>query len=108
MLPSAALSCLSTLFNSNRYGKGQPAGAYQLGGLDRFSNWTDECSVNEWTTAHLAYSYTGFKNWTLSANVRNLFDNAAPYHSSEGTNGFNAQLHNGMGRTFRLTAGYKF
>ena len=90
------------------YGKGQPKGAYSLGGLDRFSNWTDECSVNEWTTFNLAYSYTGFKNWTLSANVRNLFDNAAPYDPAYGTEGFNTQLHNGMGRTFRLTAGYKF
>lgn len=42
----------------------------------------------EWTTVHVGYSYTGIKNWTLSANI--------------------PQLHNGMGRYFGLSASYKF
>jgi iron complex outermembrane receptor protein len=90
------------------YGKGQPAGAYQLGGLDKFSNWVSDCSVPEWTTANVSYSYTGFKNWTLTGSVRNLFDFAAPYDPAYGTEGFNTQLHNAMGRYFRLSASYKF
>lgn len=90
------------------YGKGQPAGAYQLGGLDKFSNWVSDCSVPEWTTANLSYSYTGFKHWTLTGSIRNLFDTAAPYDPAYGTEGFNTQLHNAMGRYFRLSASYKF
>ena len=83
-------------------------GATQPGGLPKFSNWTSKCEVASWTTVNLAYSYTGFKNWTLSANIRNLFDRAAPYDPSYDTEGFNSQLHNGFGRYFRLTASYKF
>ncbi len=90
------------------YGKGQPAGAYSLGGLDKFSNWVSDCSVPEWTTFNVAYSYTGFKNWTLSANVKNIFDTAAPYDPRYPTEGFNTQLHNAMGRYFRVSANYKF
>ncbi|MCC2956407.1 TonB-dependent receptor [Massilia sp. IC2-477] len=90
------------------YGKGQPAGAYSLGGLEKFSNWVSDCSVPEWTTFNVAYSYTGFKNWTLSANIKNLFDTAAPYDPRYPNEGFNTQLHNAMGRYFRVSANYKF
>ncbi|MFC0252661.1 TonB-dependent receptor domain-containing protein [Massilia consociata] len=90
------------------YGKGQPAGAYSLGGLEKFSNWVSDCSVPEWTTFNVAYAYTGFKNWTLSANIKNLFDTAAPYDPRYSTEGFNTQLHNAMGRYFRVSASYKF
>lgn len=90
------------------YGKGQPAGAYSLGGLEKFSNWVSDCSVPEWTTFNVAYSYTGFKNWTLSANIKNIFDTAAPYDPRYPTEGFNTQLHNAMGRYFRVSANYKF
>lgn len=90
------------------YGSGQPAGAADLGGLPKYNNWVSDCAVSDWTTVGLAYSYTGFKNWTLSANVRNLFDREAPYDPAYGTEGFNTNLHNAMGRYFRLTASYKF
>lgn len=90
------------------YGKGQPAGAYSLGGLDKFSNWVSDCSVPEWTTFNVSYSYTGIKNWTLSGNIKNLFDTAAPYDPRYPTEGFNTQLHNAMGRYFRVSANYKF
>ena len=86
---------------------GAPAGQ-TVGGLPRFSNWVSDCSVQEWTTVNVGYTYTGFKNWTLSANIRNLFDTAAPYDPRYPSEGFNPQLHNGMGRYFRLTAGYRF
>ena len=90
------------------YGKGQPSTAYSLGGLEKFDNWVSDCSVPYWATMHLAYSYTGFKNWTISANIRNLLDKAAPYDPDYPEEGFNSQLHNAQGRYFRLTASYKF
>jgi len=90
------------------YGKGQPTTAYSLGGAPNFTATNGDCNVDEWLTFGLAYSYTGFKNWTLSANVKNIFDTKAPYDVRETTAGFNSQLHNNMGRYFRLTASYKF
>ena len=90
------------------YGVGQPAGAYQLGGLPKFSNYSKDCNVDEWLTFNVGYTYTGFKDWTLSANVRNIFDTEAPYDPRYDREGYNSQLHNGMGRYFRLTASYKF
>jgi iron complex outermembrane receptor protein len=90
------------------YGNGQPAGAYSLGGLPNYGYSNPDCNVDEWLTFGMAYSYTGFKNWTLSANVRNIFDTKAPYDPRYPNEGFNTSLHNGMGRYFRLTASYKF
>jgi len=90
------------------YGKGQPSTAYSLGGLPNYGYSNPDCNVDEWLTFGAAYSYTGFKNWTLSANIRNLFDTKAPYDPREAVTGFNSQLHNGMGRYFRLSASYKF
>jgi iron complex outermembrane receptor protein len=90
------------------YGVGQPKGAYSLGGLPNYAYSNPDCNVDDWLTFGAAYSYTGFKNWTLSANVKNLFDTKAPYDPREPNLGFNSQLHNGMGRYFRLTASYKF
>jgi iron complex outermembrane receptor protein len=90
------------------FGSGQPKGAYQLGGVPDYLTTNADCNVDEWLTFGLAYSYTGFKNWTLSANVKNLFDTKAPYDPRDATQGFDSQLHNGMGRYFRLTASYKF
>jgi len=84
------------------YGAGKP------GGLTNYGYSHPECHVEEWLTFGAAYSYTGFKNWTLSANVKNLFDTPAPYDPRYPNEGFNSQLHNGMGRYFRLTASYKF
>jgi len=84
------------------YGAGAP------GGLPKFSNWVSDCSIPEWTTFNVAYTYTGFKNWTLSGNIKNLFDTAAPYDPRYPTEGFNTQLHNAMGRYFRVSASYKF
>ncbi len=94
------------------YGSGQPKDAYQLGGLPKFSNYYSNCEVASWTTFDVSYSYTGIKNLTLSVNVRNFLDKAAPYDPRYGTSttveGFNSQLHNGMGRNFRVTAKYVF
>lgn len=90
------------------YGEGQPKTAYQLGGLPKFSNWTSKCEVGSWTTFDMNYNYTGFKNMTLSFNVKNLFDTPAPYDPRFGTSGFNTGLHNGTGRYFRVGMNYNF
>ncbi|MES2127987.1 MAG: TonB-dependent receptor [Pseudomonadota bacterium] len=94
------------------YGTGQPSTAYSLGGLPKFTNWMgSSCEIGSWTTFGVNYTYSGIKNVTLSLNIRNLFDTAAPYDPSSSqsiSQGYNAQLHNGMGRYFRLTANYKF
>jgi iron complex outermembrane receptor protein len=79
-----------------------------LGGLPGYLDSNSDCNVDEWLTFGLGYTYTGFKNWTLSGNVKNLFDTKAPYDPRYPYEGFNTQLHNGMGRYFRLTASYKF
>ena len=91
-----------------QYGSGQPSTAYQLGGLPKFSNYITNCSVKSWTTTNLAYSYTGFKDLTLSFNIKNVFDIKAPYDPRYAVEGFNTQLHNGQGRYFRVSANYHF
>lgn len=94
------------------YGSGHPKDAYQLGGLPKFSNYFSNCEVASFTTFDVAYTYTGIKNLTLYLNIRNFLDKAAPYDPRYGTSssleGFNSQLHNGMGRNFRVTAKYAF
>lgn len=90
------------------YGTGQPSTAYQLGGLPKYSDFPNNCDVGGWTTIGANYNYTGFKNMTLSFNIQNLFDTAAPYDPRSATTGFNTQLHNGYGRYFRLGLNYKF
>lgn len=91
-----------------QYGSGQPSTAYQLGGLPKFSNYITSCDVKSWTTTNLSYSYTGFKDLTLSFNIKNLFDIKAPYDPRYPVEGFNTQLHNGQGRYFRVSANYHF
>lgn len=92
------------------YGVGQPSSAYQLGGLPKYTS--SNCEVASWTTFGVNYSYSGIKNLTLSLNIKNLLDKQAPYDPRYGTasqfEGYNTQLHNGMGRTFRVTAKYAF
>ncbi|WP_256079740.1 TonB-dependent receptor [Massilia sp. YIM B04103] len=85
------------------------------GGLEHYSEYFEglnNCSVKSWTTVGVNYTYTGIKNLTLSFNVKNLFDKKAPYDPRYGDTtdfqGFDPQLHNGMGRYFRLSASYKF
>lgn len=91
------------------YGVGQPAGSPQLGGLPKFSNYSDgTCQVDAWTTLGASYSYSGIKNVVLNLNIRNLLDTKAPYDPRYPTGGFNSQLHNGQGRYFRATATYTF
>ncbi|WP_426195882.1 TonB-dependent receptor domain-containing protein [Massilia sp. DWR3-1-1] len=91
------------------YGVGQPSTAYQLGGLAKFSDYSNgTCGVNSWTTFGMSYTYTGVKNLSVNFNIRNLLDTAAPYDPRYAVGGYNTQLHNGYGRFFKLSATYTF
>lgn len=74
-----------------------------------------KCAVNSWTTVGLGYTYTGFKNLSLSLNIQNLFDKKAPYDPRYGVStaaaplqGYNEGLHNNYGRYFTFNATYTF
>lgn len=74
-----------------------------------------KCQINSWTTFGLGYTYTGIKNLTLSVNIKNLFDEKAPYLPNSGVNtagtplaGYSEGLHSNQGRYFNLNATYKF
>ncbi|NYE63584.1 iron complex outermembrane receptor protein [Duganella sp. 1224] len=73
-----------------------------------------KCAVDSWTTVGASYSYTGFKNWSLSLNIQNLFDKRAPYDPRYGASsgaplaGYNEGLHNPWGRYFTFNASYTF
>ena len=73
-----------------------------------YETFYPDCSTKEWVTVNLGYTYSGFKNWTLSANVQNLFDTKAPYDPLYTASGFNEDLHNPYGRYFNFSARYKF
>ena len=73
-----------------------------------YETFYPKCSVKEWVTVNLGYTYTGFKNWTLSGNIQNLFDSKAPYDPLSTASGFNEDLHNPYGRYFNLSARYTF
>jgi outer membrane receptor protein involved in Fe transport len=67
-----------------------------------------KCEVKEWVTFGLGYTYTGFKNWTMSLNIQNLLDEKAPYDPGYTASGFNETLHNPYGRYFNVSARYTF
>lgn len=90
------------------YGSGQPAGSTSLGGLPKYTNYINNCEVRSFTTVDGAYSYTGFKDLTLTLSVQNVFDVKQPYTPGNGTTGFDQSYSNGSGRYWRVSANYKF
>jgi iron complex outermembrane receptor protein len=74
----------------------------------RFEEFEESCKVPDWTTVGLGYTYTGFKNLSLSVNVSNILDTKAPYDPGYTTAGYNTGLHNNYGRYFTFSARYKF
>lgn len=94
------------------YGKAQPTDAAKDRDTSNplYEVFYPKCSIKEWVTVNLGYTYTGFKHWILNANVQNLFDTKAPYDptSSSVTAGFNEDLHNPYGRYFNFSARYTF
>jgi iron complex outermembrane receptor protein len=75
-----------------------------------YENFYPQCSIKEWVTFGLGYTYTGFQHWTLSANIQNLFDEKAPYDPTQTSplTGYNDGLHNAYGRYFNVSASYRF
>jgi iron complex outermembrane receptor protein len=73
-----------------------------------YEQYYPKCGVKEWVTVGLGYTYAGFKNWTLNANVQNLFDTKAPYDPTTPVAGYNSSLHNAYGRYFNVSARYTF
>nr|WP_314858685.1 TonB-dependent receptor [uncultured Undibacterium sp.] len=74
----------------------------------RFEEFEESCKVPDWTTVGLGYTYTGFKNLSLSLNISNIFDTKAPYDPGFTTAGYNTGMHNNYGRYFTFSAKYKF
>jgi iron complex outermembrane recepter protein len=108
-------------YGPNNEGTGPaPAGRTQIGAAptavnerDLYINRYPSCSVAKWITFDIGYTYTGFKDLTLSLNVQNFTDEKAPYYptSSTGTTavpGYNSGLHNPYGRYFTVSASYRF
>ena len=78
-------------------------------GRDLYINRYPDCRMSSWTTLDAGYTYSGIKNLTLSLNVANLTDEAAPYAPNAViSQGYNSGLHNNTGRYWSLSANYKF
>ncbi|WP_239700948.1 TonB-dependent receptor domain-containing protein [Massilia sp. 9096] len=73
-----------------------------------YTTFYPDCSIKEWVTVGLGYTYTGFKHWTLNANIQNLNDEKAPYDPGNTAVGYNESLHNPYGRYYSLSARYTF
>lgn len=72
-----------------------------------------DCTVPSWSTFDLGYYYKGIKSLTLGMHVANVFDRKAPYYPGTNTSttvldGYNAGLHNNVGRYFTFSANYVF
>lgn len=67
---------------------------------------TSDCRVASFTSFDMGATYTGFKNLTLRATVRNVFDRNAPFDPNY--NYYNTVLHNPQGRAVTVSANYKF
>ena len=86
----------------------QGAAPTATNGRDLYINRYPGCSMDKWLTFDVGYTYTGFKNMTLSLNIQNFTDEKAPYDPTGGQIGYNAGLHNPYGRYFTVSASYKF
>ena len=75
------------------------------------SGW--EYVVKPYTAYNLTFSYTGIKNLTLGAGVKNLLDQDPPFANSYDTNtgsgsSWEARVADPRGRSFLVSAEYKF
>jgi len=63
-------------------------------------------NVHSYTSFDIYAEYRGFKNWTLSASVTNVFNKQPPFDG--GIGGPSTQLYSLIGRFANLHAAYKF
>jgi iron complex outermembrane receptor protein len=74
-----------------------------------YEQYYPQCSVKEFVTVGLGYTFTGFKHWTLNANIQNLLDTPAPYNPLYGTTtAYDSALHSPTGRYFNVSGRYVF
>jgi iron complex outermembrane receptor protein len=90
-----------------------------VGKMSSKNDYTQPCSVGEegyqelctgipsFTTVNLGGSYSGFKDWKISAALQNAF-NVRPPFVPYGSVGYYAPLHSAMGRYMQVTAEYRF
>ncbi|MFN3812794.1 MAG: TonB-dependent receptor [Roseateles asaccharophilus] len=73
---------------------------------------TPRRKINDYTTANLFASYTGFKNTTITAGLNNLFDKAPPftYHNVDDVvgAGWDPRVGDPFGRTLSVSVNYSF
>jgi iron complex outermembrane receptor protein len=85
---------------------------YKDENMTPYSNNIPRRDVESYMTFGLGVGYTGFKNWTLRANVSNLLDKDPPftYHNVDGVigAGWDPRVANPNGRSVLLSVGYKF
>ena len=80
-------------------------------GLVKPTNWNPK--VDDYSTFNLTASYTGFKNLTLTAGVKNIFDEDPPFaityddNSGAGST-WEPRVADPRGRAYTLTVTYKF
>jgi iron complex outermembrane receptor protein len=75
--------------------------------------WSEsECRVGSYVRWDYTLAYRGFKGWTLTAFVRNIFDHRPPVDlrdfSSDGGGVIPQNYQDAQGRRLRLTAEYRF
>jgi iron complex outermembrane receptor protein len=82
--------------------------------VNRFkSGYTDQTPTNEvddYSTYDLFGTWTGYKGLTLTAGIKNLFDEDPPFSNQQNTfqRGYDPRFTDPRGRTFMLRAAYKF
>jgi iron complex outermembrane receptor protein len=82
--------------------------------INRFkSGYTDQDGVNEvgsYSLYDASLSWSGLKGLTLTGGIANLFDTDPPLSGQQTTfqRGYDPRFTNPLGRTFILTAAYKF
>ncbi len=65
------------------------------------------CKIGAWTTQDVGVRYTGFKNLTLRAGIRNL-QNKAPRLDLNNTELYNLTYHNILGKVYNVGLNYAF
>ena len=76
-------------------------------------DWTEsECKIRSYVRWDYTFAYRGIRNWTLTAFVRNVFDQRPPVNlrefASDGSGIIPQNVGDVEGRSLRLTAEYKF
>lgn len=87
--------------------------SYTVAGCASENGWTEsECKVRSYVRWDYTFAYRGIKNLTLTAFVRNVFDQRPPVDlrdfASNGSGIIPQNIDDVQGRSLRLTAEYKF